>query len=111
MCAVKHCVKLRESAKYRREVGAALVSGADLVRELAECCGPYRALVGLSSEDNLPHGELSSIALNPPGLAGAGSRCWIPSASLANLFHSFALACAPHQAHDAFSAPFACCRH
>ncbi|EFN55529.1 hypothetical protein CHLNCDRAFT_133965 [Chlorella variabilis] len=53
--AVKHCVKLRESSKYRREVGAALVSGADLVVELAPYCAPYRALVGLE-EAQLPDG-------------------------------------------------------
>jgi hypothetical protein len=40
-------VKLRESGKYRRERGAALLSGSDLVQELAPLCAPYRALVGL----------------------------------------------------------------
>ena len=46
--AVKHCVKLRESGKYRQEVGSALISGADLVAEVAALSGaPLRALVGL----------------------------------------------------------------
>jgi hypothetical protein len=53
---VKHCVKLRESGRYRREAGAALLSGADLVLELAPYCAPYRALVALD-EAQLPVGD------------------------------------------------------
>lgn len=56
LTAVKHCVKLRESGRYRREAGAALLAGADLVLELAPYCAPYRALVALDG-DQLPAGD------------------------------------------------------
>lgn len=46
---VKHCVRLRESAKYRGETGNALICGRDLVQELAPLLAPMRALVALDS--------------------------------------------------------------
>jgi len=39
---VKHCVKLREKARYRREQGRLLLVGSTIVRELAECGAPLR---------------------------------------------------------------------
>lgn len=50
--AVKHCVRLRESSKYRQEAGSALVSGRDLVCELAPLAAVH-ALLALS-EAQLP---------------------------------------------------------
>lgn len=47
---VKHCVRLRESAKYRGETGSALICGRDLVQELAPLVAPMRALVALDGE-------------------------------------------------------------
>lgn len=46
---VKHCVRLRESAQYRRETGSALVCGRDLVEELAPLLAPMRAMVALDA--------------------------------------------------------------
>lgn len=46
---VKHCVRLRESAQYRRETGSALLCGRDLVEELAPLLAPMRALVALDA--------------------------------------------------------------
>ena len=51
-------MKLRESGKYRQEVGSALISGADLVAEVAALSGtPLRALVGLD-DAQMPGGWL-----------------------------------------------------
>ena len=34
---VKHCVKVRQNSKYREEEGTVIISGADLVSEVALC--------------------------------------------------------------------------
>ena len=52
---VKHCVRLREQAKYRAESGSALICGRDLVEELAPLVAPLRALVALDAAQ-LPGG-------------------------------------------------------
>ncbi|GAB4814944.1 hypothetical protein N2152v2_001990 [Parachlorella kessleri] len=34
---VKHCVRVRQNSKYREEEGTVIISGADLVSEVAQC--------------------------------------------------------------------------
>ncbi|PRW61461.1 rRNA methyltransferase mitochondrial [Chlorella sorokiniana] len=65
--AVKHCVRLRESAKYRGETGSALICGRDLVQELAPLLAPMRALVALDGaalSDSVPSQRY--VTVTPP---------------------------------------------
>ena len=58
-CAVKHCVKLRESAAHRRQEGSILVVGQTAVQQLQP-------------------GSVQALLVTEPDQAPAGATDWQP---------------------------------